>query len=162
MSFKFSERSLSRLAGVDLYLEEVVHRALSVSTVDFAVTCGLRTAEEQEALFEAGATKVRTSLHQVGAAVDVVAYVDGGYSWEHRHYIPIATAFAWAAVEKGLPLRWGAAWSTPDIRAALADPEGLVKARTQYIAKRQSQGKTPFIDAPHFEAPHLGPQTSRR
>ena len=155
MAFKFSQRSLDRIEGIDINLEEVVHRALSVSTVDFGVTCGLRTAAEQEALFERGATKVKTSLHQVGAAVDVVAYVDGVHSWEHRHYIAIATAFAWAAVEKGLPMRWGAAWTTKDIRFALASPDGLVKARTDYITKRQAQGRTPFIDAPHFEAPLL-------
>ena len=151
MAFKFSAASEARLEGVSVDLQQVADRALSVSSVDFGITCGLRTQAEQDALFERGATQTRRSQHTVGHAVDVAAWVDGAFSWEHRHYANIAIAFAWAAVEKGCPIRWGAAWTTPDIRFALARPDGLVEARRAYVEKRTKQGRKPFVDAVHFE-----------
>ena len=48
MSFALSERSLSRLEGVNNKLVTVVKSAIEYSKIDFGVTCGLRTIEEQQ------------------------------------------------------------------------------------------------------------------
>ena len=88
------------------------------------------------------------SKHIEGLAVDVVAYIGPRISWELNLYDDIADAFKMAAQEVGLGLRWGAAWHIPDIR----DWEGTMEeAMNAYVDLRRSEGRRPFIDAPHFE-----------
>ena len=48
MAFKLSERSLSRLEGVEDSMRAVTELAIEYTKVDFGVTCGLRTIEEQK------------------------------------------------------------------------------------------------------------------
>jgi peptidoglycan L-alanyl-D-glutamate endopeptidase CwlK len=80
---KFNDRSLERLQGVhpdliSLFMEVVAHR-------DCSVTCGIRTTEEQQALYAKGRSEPgeivtyvdgvqRRSKHQDAMAVDVVPY----------------------------------------------------------------------------------------
>ena len=60
----------------------------------------------------------------------------------------IADAMKSAAKDLGIPVRWGAAWHINNI----ADYDGpLPDAWKEYCDLRRSQGKRPFIDAPHFE-----------
>lgn len=146
--YRLSQRSLDRLHGVDRKLVEVVHHAIGITKIDFGVTCGVRTVEEQRALVESGASQTMKSKHIEGRAVDLVAYIGPRVSWEHALYDDIAAAMRVGAMAVGVPLRWGAAWHLPDIRAWQA-PMG--EAMNAYIDLRRSQGKRPFIDAPHFE-----------
>ena len=53
-----------------------------------------------------------------------------------------------AAEATGVKLRWGAAWTIDDIGAWEGSAEN---AMNSYIDIRRSQGRRPFIDAPHFE-----------
>lgn len=148
MAFKLSERSLSRLDGVEDSMRAVTELAIEYTKVDFGVTCGLRTIEEQKALVEAGASQTMNSKHIPGLAVDVVAYVGPRISWETNLYDDIADAFKIAAIELGTGIRWGAAWHIPDIREWNGTMEEAMNA---YVDLRRSEGKRPFIDAPHFE-----------
>ena len=152
MAFKLSQRSLSRLEGVDDALVAVTELAIQYTAVDFGVTSGVRTAEEQHELFKRGASQCdgykKKSKHQSGLAVDVVGYIGPKISWEVSVYDDIADAFKKAANELGVSLRWGAAWHISDITAW----QGTMKdAMNDYIDLRRGQGKRPFIDAPHFE-----------
>ena len=147
--YKLSQRSLARLGGVDERLTECVVRAIELTKVDFGVSCGLRTWEEQEKLFAAGKSQTMQSKHLDGLAVDLFAYVDGEACWEHNLYDDIAEAMRSAANEIHLDgLRWGAAWHIPDICEFYGTMES---AYLEYIDKRRSEGRRPFIDAPHFE-----------
>jgi peptidoglycan L-alanyl-D-glutamate endopeptidase CwlK len=146
--FKLSENSLSKLKGVDPKLVAVVKRAIQLTTVDFGVTEGLRTVETQKRYVAAGKSKTMKSKHLEGRAVDLVAYVDGAISWELNLYDNIADAMAKAAKELGVPLRWGAAWSIPDITKWNGTMEA---AMNSYVDARRKEGKRPFIDGPHFE-----------
>ena len=148
MTFQLSKRSHDRLFGVNPKLVEVVSRAIQVTTVDFGVTEGLRTTETQEAYVKAGKSQTMNSKHIVVNAVDLVAYVDGKVSWELNLYDNIAQAMRQAALEVGLPLRWGAAWNVPDICKWTGSMED---AMNHYVDERRSQNRRPFIDAPHFE-----------
>lgn len=148
MAFYLSKGSLKRLEGVDETLVQVVQRAIEITEVDFGVSCGLRTVEEQRKLYATGASKTLQSKHLDGEAVDLVAYVGGNISWELPVYDEIATAVALAARELDLGIRWGAAWHIPDIRYW---EKSFEEAYTDYIDLRRSEGKVPFIDAPHFE-----------
>lgn len=147
-NFRLSKRSLARLNDVNEHLEYCVFHAIKYTHVDFGVTCGLRTDDEQLRLVEKGASQTISSKHLTGLAVDLVAYIDHRVSWELSLYDEIADAMRAAAIEIGLGLRWGAAWQIPDIRE-WENPMG--DAMMDYINLRRSQGLRPFIDAPHFE-----------
>ena len=148
MSFKLSSRSLKKLEGVDEGLVNVVLEAIKLTTVDFGVTYGLRTLEQQKELYEAGRSQTMKSKHLDGRAVDVVAYFGSDISWELNIYDDICDAFAEAARRVSIPIKWGAAWSEGDIRMYQGTAE---EAMNNYIDLRRSQGRRPFIDAPHFE-----------
>jgi peptidoglycan LD-endopeptidase CwlK len=94
MSFSLSDRSLSKLQGVDEQLVATVKLAITVTKVDFGVVCGIRTYKEQEALVAKGASKTMRSKHLDGDAVDLMAYMDGRASWELNLYDDIADAMA--------------------------------------------------------------------
>ena len=53
-----------------------------------------------------------------------------------------------AAIDVGVKVRWGASWHINDIR----EWDGTMEeAYNAYVDLRRSQGKSPFIDGPHFE-----------
>jgi peptidoglycan L-alanyl-D-glutamate endopeptidase CwlK len=78
----------------------------------------------------------------------LMAYCNGGGRWELNLYDEIADAMKEAAEATGVKLRWGAAWTIDDIGAWEGSAEN---AMNSYIDTRRSQGRRPFIDAPHFE-----------
>lgn len=151
--FNLSARSRSRLEGVHPDLSAVVHRAIELTKVDFGVTQGVRTLEQQKANVASGKSQTMKSKHLIqddgySHAVDVVAYVGPDVSWELNLYDDICDAFAHAAREMEVPIKWGAAWSEGDIRSYPGSAEDAMMA---YVDLRRSQGRRPFIDAPHFE-----------
>ena len=147
MAFKLSNRSKGKLEGVHPDMVAVVERAIELTKVDFGVTYGVRTVEEQEKLVASGRSQTMKSKHLIqdsgySHAVDVVAYDGSDVVWEINVYDDIADAFKAAAEELGVAVKWGAAWSEGDIRTY----EG-----TADVDLRRSQGRRPFIDGPHFE-----------
>ena len=153
MSFKLSKRSLNKLTGVHPDMVATVKRAIELTKVDFGITCGLRTVEEQKRLVATGRSQTMNSKHipqgdEYSHAIDVLAYVDGEVCWELNVYDEICDAMAAAAKETGASIKWGAAWSEGDIRAYQSTAE---HAMNSYIDLRRSQGRRPFIDGPHFE-----------
>jgi len=148
MGFSLSSRSLKKLEGINETLIEVVKEAIQLTKVDFGVTFGMRTLEEQQKLFDSGRSQTMKSKHLEGRAVDLVAYFGSDISWELNIYDDICDAMAEAARRNTLALKWGAAWSEGDIRMYTGTAEDAMNA---YIDLRRSQGRRPFIDAPHFE-----------
>lgn len=146
--FSLSERSKSRLEGVEPKLVAVTELAIEYTKIDFGVTCGLRTVQEQQELVDSGASQTMNSKHLDGKAVDVVAYIGPRITWELNVYDDVAEAFKVAATELDVALRWGAAWHVEDIRGWGGTME---EAMLAYTDLRRRQGKRPFIDAPHFE-----------
>ena len=153
MAYNLSSRSKSRLEGVEEDLVKVVERAIELTEVDFGVIQGLRTMEEQKSLVAKGASKTMKSKHLIqdsgySHAVDVVAYDGSNVIWELNVYDEIADAMKAAAIELDVGVRWGAAWSVSDIREW---DDTMEDAMLSYVDLRRSQGRRPFIDAPHFE-----------
>ena len=148
MAFKLSTRSKDRLIGTESDIVKIVRRAIELTTVDFGVTEGLRTLQKQKEYLEKGVTKTLKSKHLEGKAVDLVAYLGSRISWEITLYDNIADAVRQAAIELDISIRWGAAWHIPDIR----EYKGTMQEATdEYVKLRISQGRRPFVDAPHFE-----------
>lgn len=153
MAFKLSSRSLGKLEGVHPDMVNTVKRAIELTKVDFGVTYGVRTLEEQEKLYKAGRSQTMKSKHLIqdsgySHAVDLVAYDGPNVVWELNVYDDICDAMAEAAKEVGAAIKWGAAWSEGDIRSYEGTAEEAMNA---YIDLRRSQGRRPFIDGPHFE-----------
>lgn len=112
MTFQLSQKSRDRLTGVHPDLVSVVHRALEVSEVDFAVLEGVRSMAKQEQLYAAKATTTLKSRHLTGHAVDLGAIVAGTVRWDWPLYHKIADAMKDAAEQLGIPLEWGGDWKT--------------------------------------------------
>ena len=131
-------RSRKNLEGAHPDLVKVVELADQLTEQSFIVICGVRTLEEQKALYEQGRTKpgkivtwTLKSRHLpnregLGQAVDIVPYpVD----WNTpAKFDQIAQAMFKAGEQLGVSIRWGADW----------DQDGNLRER----------GET---DSPHFE-----------
>ena len=153
MDFKLSKRSLSRLEGVHPDLVAVVKRAIEFTAIDFGVSCGVRTLETQKMLVESGKSQTMNSKHLpqddgYSHAVDLVAYIDGNVSWSLDIYDDICDAMRNAANDLDVAIKWGGAWSEGDIREY---PGSAQAAMDAYDNLRRSEGRIPFVDAPHYE-----------
>lgn len=148
--WKFSRTSLHRLEGVHPDLVKIVHHALMVSPVDFGITCGRRSDEEQKRLLAQGKSKKRKSKHLLdpAEAVDVVAWKDGKINWDDLDlYCKIADAFGVAAEDAcdyPIEIRWGGGWGAVGFRPAK-------EIHRDYVAWAAKKGRRPFVDAVHFE-----------
>lgn len=111
-SLRFSERSYSKLEGVNPKLIAVATLALKLSPVDFTVTEGLRTVSRQRQLVAEGKSRTMNSKHIVGRAIDVAAIDNGTVSWNFPLYEQIATAFKQAAAQLGVAIEWGGDWAS--------------------------------------------------
>jgi len=147
MTFALGAGSLKMLEGVDPALVRVVKRAISISSVDFKVICGVRTKAQQEALYAQGRTKpgkkvtwTMSSRHLpdargLGCAVDLLP---APYDWKLEDdkstpevddaFAKVARAMLKAASIEGVRIRWGANW----------DGDAMIREK----------GET---DNPHFE-----------
>lgn len=110
--FVLSNRSKRNLEGVHPDLQRVVRRALELTEVDFVVTSGVRTVEEQRLLVAKGASKTMDSRHLTGHAVDVAALIGNEVRWDWPLYRTISRAFKQAAKELDVPIAWGGDWKS--------------------------------------------------
>ncbi|WP_028025576.1 M15 family metallopeptidase [Enterovibrio calviensis] len=113
--FYLSSRSKNRMSGVHTDLVRVVERAIQLTQFDFGITSGVRTAEEQNALFKKKASQLdgysKKSRHQTGHAIDFVVYDENGkVTWGFSYYTQVSLAFKQAALELGIAIKWGGDW----------------------------------------------------
>lgn len=149
MSFILSARSLERLDGVHPDLVRVAKRAIEMTTVDFAITEGLRSPERQLELFNRKLSQIsKGGTHVQGRAVDTMAYENGQGSWDINLYDNVADGFRLAAIDCDVGVRWGGAWHIKDIRTW---DKTMQDAFNDYVAHCARHGMKPFIDAVHFE-----------
>jgi len=96
MCYQFSSKSSERMKGVHSDLIVIFTEAIKNSPIDFGIPqyAGLRTAEDQKALFLDKKSKCdgvkNKSLHQSGNALDFYAYVNGSASWSKHHLSMVA------------------------------------------------------------------------
>ena len=123
--YTLSETSLKMLKGVHPNLVNFMTELIKISPWNFKITAGVRTAEEQNRLYQKGRTapgaKVTNvdghklkSNHQVkfgglGYATDIGVIVNGEYkgSWKDFHYYQDIYN---VAKEKGLLEKYGIEW----------------------------------------------------
>jgi peptidoglycan L-alanyl-D-glutamate endopeptidase CwlK len=125
--FQWGQTSLNRMKGIDERLIRVLFRAIRIASkkkdgVDMSIPQfgGIRTADEQNKLFENGFSKCdgydKKSYHQSGRAVDVIPYVKGvnPYSLPKEEqellFHKVAVCMLEAAAQENIKLNWGGNW----------------------------------------------------
>lgn len=127
---KLGTASQTRLNQVRSDLKAVCYKAFETMPFDVTITEGLRSQKRQAELFAQGKTKVMTSRHMSGNAIDMCPYpID--YNDTKRFVIMAHHMFA-AAKELGITIRWGGNWSRID---------------------ENQKPPSSFVDMPHFELP---------
>ena len=147
--FVLSSGSLAYLDGVDDNLVRVVHKALSISKVDFSVIDGVRSLAQQRKYVDTGKSHTMDSRHLTGHAVDLAAWVDGS-SFKDEHMFMVAEAMRSATSILMVPLRWGGAWQIHDVRKY---ETSMKYAHESYKRERAAYGLDYLKDLPHFEIP---------
>lgn len=129
--FKLSNKSIEKMQGVHPRLVEVIKKAIVNSPYDFLITHGVRTAEEQNKLYQQGRTipgiiitrcdgYINKSNHQkkkdgYGYAVDFAIYdqtKQGNVDWKtSEKYIAVANHIIKIAKDNGLIVESGAFWT---------------------------------------------------
>lgn len=165
MTYRLGAGSRKELQGVHPAIEMLVHEAIAISEQDFSAHDGLRTDAEQIDYVRRGVSKTLNSKHKrqadgFGHAVDLVPFINGKLRWEWKPIFVIAAAVRKALdvvnakrAEVGKPpikLIWGGVWDR-DFATLSPDPKAMEIAVNAYVARRRKQGKTAFIDGPHFE-----------
>ncbi len=151
MSFKLSQRSLDRIKGIDPELDALVRAAIHNTPYDFGIPHlgGLRTIEEQRKLVDSGASKTMKSKHLEGNAFDFMVFLGPRVCWELKFYDDVADAIVKTAKELNIKqLKWGGASHIDNI---LEWDGTMLEAYNAYVDLRRSQGRTPFVDMPHFQ-----------
>ena len=132
--FSFSTNSAKKLLTVHQDLQDVFLAAIRVSPIDFGISHGRRTADEQFELWKQGRTfkggkwavtgKIVTkcdgmrllSKHQYAEAVDVFAFVNGKLSYDPVHLALIAGAVISEANSRNIPIRWGGTFGSREFK----------------------------------------------
>ncbi len=112
MSFSFSQRSKDRLATVHNDLQKLFNQAITDSPLDFGITQGIRTKEEQQKLFNEGKSQTLNSRHLTGKAVDIAVFINGKLTWEFDKYKQVADHVKEVAIKLNIPIVWGGDWKS--------------------------------------------------
>ena len=108
-----------------------------------------KALEEQKKLVESGASKTMKSKHLEGNAFDFMVFLGPRVCWELKFYDDVGDAIVETAKGLGIKqLKWGGAWHIDNI---LEWDGTLLEAHNAYCKLRSDQGRTPFVDMPHFQ-----------
>jgi len=120
-----------RLKGVHPDLVRVVMAA--AERIDFTITCGLRTYEEQCRLVAEGKSQTLRSRHLTGHAIDFCVIEDGLACWDFDKYRRVAAVIKEEAKRLKIPVVWGGDWKTfkdgPHVELPEADYPAKVASR---------------------------------
>lgn len=128
MSFYLSKKSIEKLKFVHPNLVLFIGELIKISPYDFRITHGVRTAEEQNKLYQQGritsGNKVTNcdgykikSNHQLkddglGYAIDIFCLANGG-TWVPKYYEKIAEVAR--PLMKKYSIKWGGDWKNKDL-----------------------------------------------
>lgn len=152
MTFTLGVISRTNLQQVHPQLVALVNRAILISSVDFQVTAGARTLEQEEKMVADGASQTLHSHHLIqkdgyGGAVDLVPFYNGSPHWDWNLIYPIAATMQQVAKEAGVEITWGGVWD----RLMSELPSGAAALKAAVTAYEQRHPGRDFIDGPHFE-----------
>ena len=114
--YKFARSSIERLQEVHNNLSAVMYQAKEISDIDFDVSCGYRSIEDQKALYDLGRSQLdgakNKSMHNFTPALAVDIYAYNGkyadYSIDKMEYL--ASVIKKAAEDLNVKIVWGGDW----------------------------------------------------
>lgn len=122
--FKFSRNSEKKLQYLHPNLQKFFRELIKISPYDFSITQGVRTAVEQNKLYQQGRTvpgKIVTncdgyklkSNHQtksdgLGHAGDIAVLINNKITWEEKYYKEVANVGR--ELMKKYNIEWGGDW----------------------------------------------------
>jgi len=121
--FKFAESSIRYLKEVDPELQLICHRVKEIAEIDFDISCGYRSIEEQKKAFKAGKSQLdgvtNKSYHNYipSRAVDIYCYNGKQADYSGKNMAYIAGLFHAVSVdlfERGIiknKIAWGGWWT---------------------------------------------------
>ncbi len=96
--YKFGKTSSHRLSNCHKDIILVLNEAIKLTDIDFGVSCGYRSIDEQQELYKQGRNKAGVIVTYVDGvkikskhnnlpslAVDIYAYVDGKATWDEKY-----------------------------------------------------------------------------
>ena len=95
-----------------LEVVELADELCEAEGIDFIITDGCRTLEEQKAFVAAGKSRTMKSRHLGGFAIDYVALVNGRVTYDLVAMGRVAACFKRAAAKRRIPVNWGGDWKT--------------------------------------------------
>ena len=107
---KFTLRSVKALTGIHPDLRKVCDRAIQICPIEFVITEGKRSIQQQRIYVCEGKSRTMKSRHLTGHAVDFVNSDD--FSYNEKKMRTIADAFKKAAKELNISIRWGGDWKS--------------------------------------------------
>lgn len=115
--FTFGVTSLNNLKGVHPDLVFLAMHAIKTTKIDFGISCGVRTLEEQRKLMQEGKSKTLNSLHLMqddgyAHAIDIFPFINGKANWRPSAFKPIMQEFINHAIDNGIPIELGGLWSS--------------------------------------------------
>ena len=114
--FVLGKRSRKNMIGLHPLMAFAIEMAIKETKQDFGILNkgGVRKDPEQAAMYAQGRTtegsKITWTLdsyHQYGLAGDLVAYVNGKYSWDVKYYKEIVRAMKVVIARYNLPIDHG-------------------------------------------------------
>lgn len=126
---------MDKLSTCDPRLQLIIKRASETSRVDFGVSCGNRSIEDQQKVFKEGKSDIdgitELSKHNYlpSKAVDIFGYVNGKADYSIPVMCYLAGVIQAIAFDLGIPIRQGLNW----------DGDGEILT------------DQPFDDLPHIE-----------
>ena len=144
--YSLGKQSLTNLNGVLPELVRVIEKAIINFPCDFSVTAGVRTYEQQHALWLKGRDPItgkvinpklvvtnddggiKKSNHQLhadgfGHAVDINPFINGEIDWNdtHKFMQPLAKHILNVGSKMGLIITWGGNWTIA--KEGIVDPD---------------------------------------
>ena len=126
MAYRFSQRSLEKIEECHPDIKLILHESIRISHVDFGISCGHRSVEDQKKAFLDGKSKLdgikKKSKHNYfpSLAFDIYVYVPGKkeLTFDNAHLSYLAGVIMTTAnrlYSEGLTkhnLRWGGNWNS--------------------------------------------------
>jgi hypothetical protein len=112
--FKFGDRSKWLLKDIRVELRVLAEKVIEMSPIDFAITAGLRTREEQQKLYNVGKSNVLDSKHLDGRALDFVPWHSAMAHYEDLGSCSFIAGLFMAMAQESLRLkiRTGVLWDS--------------------------------------------------
>jgi peptidoglycan L-alanyl-D-glutamate endopeptidase CwlK len=114
--YTFGERSMAELNTCHPDLIRIATEAIKICPVDFGISDGNRSIEQQQQYFKEGKSKLdginKKSKHNYNPslAFDFYAFVDGKLTYNQKHMSMIAGCILAVANQLGIEITWGGLW----------------------------------------------------